>query len=197
MGSRPQSAGRPTAAGPRPGGPGKAGGSAVTRRVVRRKQKSRSSGVETATPGPRLRSRSTPGQVRETSDPILRTAGPPAHTHVPGEAGVTHGSGMVSGWRRGSVNPVHRTATLSRAARRPARDRQPGDVGSWDDSHPGSLPGLRRREDRRPRRARRPRLRRGRISRPARSRSASPGRASTTRTAWRRARTARSPGSAR
>src|SRR6476469_10602819 len=28
---------------------------------------------------------------RVTSVPILRTAGPPAHTHVPGDLGVSHG----------------------------------------------------------------------------------------------------------
>ena len=46
--------------------------------------KSRGSDVESAAPGPvsvvpRLQFR-----MRVTSDPILRTAGPPAHTHVPG-----------------------------------------------------------------------------------------------------------------
>ena len=37
---------------------------------------------------------------RETSDPILRTAGPPAHTHVPGDLGVSHGPRMVAQDRR-------------------------------------------------------------------------------------------------
>jgi hypothetical protein len=86
-------------------------GSAVTRRVVRRNKKSRSSDVESAAPGPRLRSRSTSPQVRETSDPILRTAGPPAHTHVPGDLGVSHGSRMVSDGSP-SVNLGHQIATL-------------------------------------------------------------------------------------
>jgi hypothetical protein len=76
--------------------PGKAGGLGGHPSRGSEEQKSRSSGVESAAPGPRLRSRSTSGQVRETSDPILRTAGPPAHTHVPGDLGVSHGLGMVS-----------------------------------------------------------------------------------------------------
>ena len=35
-------------------------------------------------------------RLRVTSDPILRTAGPPAHTHVPGDLGVGHGPRMVA-----------------------------------------------------------------------------------------------------
>ena len=41
----------------------------------------------TAAPGPRLWSRAPRSGMRVTSDPILRTAGPPAHTHVPGDVG--------------------------------------------------------------------------------------------------------------
>ena len=92
------------------------GGSAVTRRVVRRKQKSRSSSWN-CSPGtssvvPRL-----PSGVRVTSDPILRTAGPPAHTHVPGDLGVSHGPANGRPMSRRGVN---RTETQRPAIAPPA-----------------------------------------------------------------------------
>ena len=156
----------------RPGGPGKAGGSAVTRRVVRRNKKA-AAPVWSLQPrdlvfGPALPS----GQVRETSDPILRTAGPPAHTHVRGEAGLAHGSGMVPDRATGrQPNPPNRNLAGGYDGSMtaiPARFR--AYVAEKVDD--GVQRGVRVSSPR-------PTCRR------ARSRSGSAGRASTTRMAWR------------
>src|SRR6476659_4801002 len=59
-------------------------------------------------------------RLRETSDPILRTAGPPAHTQVPGALGVSHGPRMV-----GDVPANRQPSYVHAGARLPPLDRRP------------------------------------------------------------------------
>ena len=101
-------------------------------------------------------------QVRVTSDPILRTAGPPAHTHVPGESGVGHGPRMVA-----------QTPRVASTAATETQRFAPAGYDDGDDRHPRHVPRLRRREGRRRGRARRARVPRGR---PAGRRGRGPGR---------------------
>jgi hypothetical protein len=71
--------------------------SADTRRVVRRTNKKPRLLHGVRGPGTLVSVVLAPTscQVRVTSDPILRTAGPPAHTHVPGAEDRVHRSMMV------------------------------------------------------------------------------------------------------
>ena len=97
------------------------------------KQKDRGSSVESAAPGPSLRSRSyVISNVRVTSDPCL-PAGPHAHTHV--RAGRGHRSGMVKERRTGRQpwQPIRNTGDA---------------LGFRHDRHPRDVPRLCRREDR-------------------------------------------------
>src|ERR1035437_1158877 len=55
-------------------------------------------------PGTGLRSRYLLIRMCVTSDPILRTAGPPGHTHFPGPAGVLHDA---NGARRAADRQSH------------------------------------------------------------------------------------------
>ena len=69
-------------------------------------------------------------RLRVASDPILRTAGPPAHTHVPGDGGVAHGGGSMGQrpvpWQaRVPLRPTSTAATIPSSARsgRPSSER--------------------------------------------------------------------------
>ena len=157
---------------------------AVTRRVDRRKQKSRSS-TWNCSPG-------TSSVVPRLSDQDARDLRP----HPPyGGAASAYTCSRRLGCESRSANgrPRDPCVVNHRAETQPWTRPYDGD----DDRHPGHVPCLCRGEGRATAwsaaSARSPR----RTCRPARSRSASSGRASTTRTAWRRGRTARSRGSAR
>ena len=111
------------------------------------KEKDRDPSDGSAAPGPRLWSRCTPSiRLRVTSDPILRTAGPPAHTHRPGDAGVIHDGADSGGGTRVRQGPYLRQGRdrgcVDRGCR-PGRLRRRADDPRADDPavrvicHPG------------------------------------------------------------